>query len=144
MQRIDIYAGTDIKGPREKEGNYWYAVVLSSAPEYFVGKTEKIRATENAAVLSALAHALARIRKPCAMRIHANKHVCAAIKQHWLDKWAEDGWKTTRGTPIKNKDTWRKIAAGLAGREIIGAELLTPEEERLMIEGKCPQTRIKP
>ncbi len=71
MQRIDIYAGTDIKGPREKEGNYWYAVVLSSAPEYFVGKTEKIRATENAAVLTALAHALARIRKPCAMRIQA-------------------------------------------------------------------------
>ena len=68
MQRIDIYAGTDIKGPREKEGNYWYAVVLSSAPEYFVGKTEKIKATENAAVLTALAHALARIRKPCAMR----------------------------------------------------------------------------
>ena len=138
MQRIDVYAGSDIKGPHEKEGVTWYAVVLTSAPEYFVGKTEKIRATENTAVLTALAHALARIRKPCAMRIHANKFVCGALNQHWMDKWAADGWKTSRGAPIKNKDAWRKVAAGVSGREIIGTYVLTSEEEQKLQQGKSP------
>lgn len=35
-------------------------------------------------------------------------YVVNTINNNWIEKWALNGWRTTRGEDIKNKDLWLK------------------------------------
>lgn len=43
-----------------------------------------------------------------------SSYLVKAINQKWLDKWKENGWKTSTGTAVKNIDLWKRLDSLLA------------------------------
>lgn len=41
-------------------------------------------------------------------------YVVNAINDKWIAKWKLNGWKTTKGKDVKNKDLWEELMALLA------------------------------
>ena len=38
-------------------------------------------------------------------------YVVNAVKKEWLKKWGHNGWKTTNGDDVKNKDLWLTLTS---------------------------------
>lgn len=36
-------------------------------------------------------------------------YVVNSVKNNWLNKWQHNGWKTLKGTDVKNKDLWKEL-----------------------------------
>lgn len=30
--------------------------------------------------------------------------------QRWIDRWKKNGWRTSKGEPVKNRDLWEKLS----------------------------------
>lgn len=41
-------------------------------------------------------------------------YVVNAVKNKWIKKWGENGWKTVNREPVKNKDLWLKLVSLLS------------------------------
>ena len=39
-----------------------------------------------------------------------SKYVLDAITKRWLQLWEKNGWKTSAGTGVKNKELWMEIS----------------------------------
>jgi ribonuclease HI len=36
-------------------------------------------------------------------------YIVNCFKQKWYEKWMKNGWKTSKGTPVKNQDLWQTM-----------------------------------
>lgn len=69
------------------------------------------------AVLEGLLAAVRRIRTPCFIALHVNDAVVASMfrmKMH--EKWIANGWKTSKGDPVKEAPLWQNIIKELSDR----------------------------
>ncbi len=64
----------------------------------------------------ALIEALKVLKYPCNVSVFSDSaYVVNAFKKGWLDKWQQNGWKTTSKPPkpVENIDLWKELI-GLA------------------------------
>jgi ribonuclease HI len=62
------------------------------------------------AVLEALRLAIKVVDKDCRIELYSDSaYVVNAIKDKWIKKWQENGWKTKDRNDVKNKDLWLKL-----------------------------------
>lgn len=83
--------------------------------------TEDVENTVNAKYLLAINEALERMKTKTEIHIKFNRtgrHVYSAIKNGWLDKWEEKGWKNARGKQVKNKELWQQHRRLTRGQNI--------------------------
>ncbi len=64
------------------------------------------RTTNNRMELTAVVEALRAIKRPCRLAIHTDSRYLKDGITNWILKWKRNGWKTSTGTPVKNKDLW--------------------------------------
>lgn len=113
MKELNIYLESGIKGPRRRDGVVGYVIEW---------KTEKGPATltnfvpvedmaENRATLCGLTAALARIKENCVLNIFtSSNYLYKGFEiENRVGKWRENGWKTSQGTEVKNKDKWQEV-----------------------------------
>lgn len=117
MRRVNIYIETDNISPRAMIRKYGYVLECDvhgrPVTREGFGQAE---ATYNQAVLTALAEALARIRKPCEIHIHTrNDYVLNMIEVN-LSKWAAGGFLSSSGKPVAGKEEWEKVWELLKGQ----------------------------
>ena len=63
--------------------------------------------TNNRMELTAVTRALEQLKVPCEVTIVTDSEYLAnAFRQHWIDKWKRNGWKTASKEPVKNQDLW--------------------------------------
>ena len=62
--------------------------------------------TNNRMELTAVVEALRAIKKPCHLTIHTDSQYLKNGITVWIHLWKRNGWKTSAGTPVKNKDLW--------------------------------------
>jgi len=62
--------------------------------------------TNNRMELTAVVEALRAIKRPCHLTIHTDSRYLKDGITNWILKWKRNGWKTTTGTAVKNKDLW--------------------------------------
>lgn len=69
------------------------------------------------AVLEGLLTAVRRIRTPCFIALHVNNAVVASMfRMKMIEKWSANGWKTSKGNPVKEAPLWQTIAKELSDR----------------------------
>ena len=69
------------------------------------GHTQSAQRAEIQAAKSAIR--IARREKILGLRIHSDsQYVLHGITQDGIERWAKNGWVTTRGRPIVNKGDW--------------------------------------
>jgi ribonuclease HI len=62
--------------------------------------------TNNRMELTAVVEAIRAIKRPCYLVIHTDSRYLKDGITSWIRKWQRNGWKTSTGAPVKNKDLW--------------------------------------
>lgn len=93
----------------------WGAVFYTSAGQEVISGHE-VETTNNRMELMAFVEALKKIYrehlKGNTYELYSDSaYVVNAVNQSWVAKWSLNGWKTTKGEDIKNKDLWKRYLA---------------------------------
>ena len=116
MREVKLYTASGIRSPRAGNGTAGYIleVMTQKGPATLTKTAEILNATANQSELRILNMALARLTKKCSLTIYTESgYVAAGIEE--LARWQENGWKTSRGTDVANKEEWQKTAELLNG-----------------------------
>lgn len=116
MQHVNIYTASGIRSPRAGNGKAGYILEMKTEkePVTLTKTAEILNATANQSELRILNMALARMTKKCSLTIYTeSRYVAAGIEE--LSRWQENGWKTSRGTDVANKEEWLETAELLNG-----------------------------
>ncbi len=66
--------------------------------------------TNNRMELLGVISALETLRYPCEVVVFTDsQYIAKAINQGWLNKWQQNGWKTSNRSDVKNKDLWQEM-----------------------------------
>jgi len=66
--------------------------------------------TNNRMELMAAIKALEALKEPCEVALYSDSaYLVNAFNHHWVDKWQQNGWKTTSGKLVENKELWQKL-----------------------------------
>ena len=119
MQHVNVYTASGIRSPRAGSGTAGYVLEMETekGPATFTKTEEILNATANQSELRILNMALARLTKKCSLTIYTeSRYVAAGIEE--LSRWKENGWKTSRGTDVANKEEWQETAELLNGHAV--------------------------
>lgn len=111
MFEVHIYIETDSASPKDTEKQYGYVLECRMAS----GKIEtrqgfgKLEGTYHQITLSALSEAMKRIHKSCEITVHTENIFVANMLNQNMERWAGNGFLTSKGKPIANQDKWRDI-----------------------------------
>lgn len=102
---------------RATPSHYWARLeFLDKAGKLHEKELEADRkATQNSNVLKAMEEALISLQRPCMINIHTDSdYLCGTIRNGWLTKWQQNGWKNAKGGDVKNAKQWECIARLMA------------------------------
>lgn len=75
--------------------------------------------TNNRMEMFAAIQGLSALKQPCQVRLYSDSsYLVNAFLKGWLDKWLQNGWKTSGKQPVENQDLW-KVLLGLAKKHEI-------------------------
>lgn len=92
-----------------------WAVVFNTADRCNTIQGHEVSTTNNRMELMAVIKSLEKILKK---RVKPNTefelysdsaYVVNAINNRWIETWRRNGWKTTKGDSVKNKDLWSRF-----------------------------------
>lgn len=124
MYRIDIYleASSWYLGVKERWGGYVITYVRKNGELASVEGFEKVKGTYNHVLLHMLNLAMDRVKKPSAVHIHsANSYILDMI-DHNLPVWAEYGFQSRKGKPVKDHEEWKSLWEKKANGHIFATE----------------------
>ncbi|GAA3368028.1 ribonuclease H [Streptomyces sannanensis] len=76
------------------------------------------RATNNVAELTALERLLEAVPAGTAVEVRMDSQYAMKAVTQWLPGWKRNGWKTSGGSPVANRELVERIDVLLAGREV--------------------------
>ena len=111
MQHVNVYTVSGIRSPRPTSGTAGFILELRTekGPATLTKTAEIQDATANQSELRILNMALQRLAVSCCLTIYTESaYVAAGLNE--LTRWKRNGWKTSRGTDVANKEEWLKTA----------------------------------
>ena len=108
---VDVCIYTDGScSPNPGRGG-WAAVLLfaSSGKEVRLTGSDR-QTTNNRMELTAPLRALQSLADGCQVVLFTDSTYVQKGVTRWLDGWEANGWRTTSGQPVKNKDLWNSLA----------------------------------
>lgn len=73
------------------------------------------KATVNSNALQGVIDAVKVLNGICLLDIHIdNDYLIGVVRNSWLATWQKNGWKTAKGSKIKNLDQWKTLSGLLA------------------------------
>lgn len=110
-----------------------WAAIINLKEGYTVLKGYEINTTNNKMELMAVVKALSKIMKEPIdgfnkekdkVEIHSDSaYVVNAINDKWTVKWKLNGWKTTKGKDVKNRELWEELMSLLMAFESNGVKI---------------------
>lgn len=119
MREVNLYTASGIRSPRAANGRAGFVLEMKfeKGPATLTKTAEILNATANQSELRILIMALKRLTKKCSLTIYTeSRYVAAGLEA--LPQWQENGWKTSRGKDVANKEEWLEAAELLNGHEI--------------------------
>lgn len=114
MFEVTIYVETSFHGPAHREAvGMWLIEYIKKdgTPETRQGLVCCQKTTENALALETLVIALERLKETCVIRVNTRcEHILNAVGNFWLPQWEKNGWINAKNKPVKNVESWKKVA----------------------------------
>ena len=96
----------------------WAAILRTDGKEKELSGGEK-DTTNNRMELTAVTRALEQLKCTCEVTIVTDSEYLAnAFRQHWIDKWKRNGWKTASKELVKNQDLWVALDALISKHKV--------------------------
>lgn len=114
--KVDVYIAADDKQPTKKERRIGYLIraeVSGRTAEKY--GTKCVDATLFKGIILTIVEILDRFKRPAEITMHLeNSWIIGNLivdnnGKRVIDMWQENGWKTARGTPVKNKNEWQRL-----------------------------------
>ena len=96
----------------------WAAILRFKDTEKELSGGEEMT-TNNRMEITALTRAMEALKVPCDVTVVTDSQYLAdAFRQHWIEKWKRNGWKTASKQPVKNQDLWITLDALIAKHNV--------------------------
>ncbi|MDP6651420.1 MAG: ribonuclease HI [Gammaproteobacteria bacterium] len=95
----------------------WAAVLQHQGDETELSGTEE-NTTNNRMELTAAVRALEFLSRNSAVRLYTDSQYLRSGITTWINNWKRNGWRTSGGRPVKNKDLWQGLDEASQGHEI--------------------------
>lgn len=120
MYKVKIYIMAEPANTRKSKNRYGFLLTCRSSgkEEVRIGGGE-IEGTYHAATLQAINEALGRLRQSCEVSIHCEDRFVLNMMKHNLGRWAANGYRTSKGRPAANEDSWRECWRLTRGQKVI-------------------------
>jgi ribonuclease HI len=108
---VNIYTDGACSG---NPGPGGWAMVVIYSDDTFIDYGGEKQTTNNRMELTAIINALQYVYDRCATEwtIYSDSAYCInAINSGWIYNWIQNGWKTSKGDEVKNKDLWQEFMA---------------------------------
>ncbi len=106
-QEVEIFVdGACLGNP----GPGGYAAILRSGAHEKVVTGRERETTNNRMELMAAIEALSALRRPSKVRIYTDSRYLLDGITKWLPEWQKNGFKTSSGKPVKNRDLWERLS----------------------------------
>lgn len=107
MKEIDIYTDGACSGNPGPGG--WGVVLI-----YQENKKElsgyQPETTNNRMELFAAIQGLSALKESCVVNLYSDSsYLVNAFEKHWIEKWQQNGWKTSTKSPVENQDLWKLL-----------------------------------
>lgn len=154
MKEVCIYIATSVRGRWNRDGYVGYCLEYykdgCKYPRTLTDYERVENMNENRAEIEALIRAFSRMREKCVLSIYTdNEYLFKGFAGDGnVEKWIRNGWKTSKGTEVKNRDKWQELVRLLQGnlytfylREtnayagMLTAELQQLEDGQITLEG---------
>ena len=106
MKHVSIFTDGSCSG---NPGPGGYAVIIEEGGirrELTGGESQT---TNNRMELRAVIEGLAALDEPSLVRVVTDSRYVANGMKSWIYTWRRKGWKTSAGTPVKNRDLWERL-----------------------------------
>ena len=106
MKKVSIFTDGSCSG---NPGPGGYAVIIEEdgiRRELTGGESQT---TNNRMELRAVIEGLAALDEPSLVRVVTDSRYVANGMKSWIYTWRRKGWKTSAGTPVKNRDLWERL-----------------------------------
>ena len=116
IKQVKIYTdGSCSKNPNCPGG--YAAIILNDEKTIVYGHS--LNTTNNRMELAAVIEGLKRLDESCSVDIYSDsKYIVNAFNECWLDNWIKNGWRTSSGSDVKNKDLWR-ILVDITNKHVV-------------------------
>lgn len=121
MKEVSIYIATSIRGRWNRDGYIGYCMEYykegSKYPSTLTDYERVEDLNENRAEQEALIRAISRMKEKCILSVYTESEYLyrGFAEDANIEKWIKAGWKTTRGTEVKNRDKWQELIRLLQG-----------------------------
>ena len=60
--------------------------------------------------LQAVIQGLKALNRPCKVKVYSDSaYFINALEKKWYVNWRKNGWKNSKGEPVKNRDLWEAL-----------------------------------
>ena len=70
--------------------------------------------TNNRMELQAVLAGLRALTRPCQVTLITDSQLVAKGITEWVARWQQNGWRTTKRTPVEHQDLWEALLKALA------------------------------
>ena len=106
-QKVEIYTDGACSGNPGPGG--WGAILLYGTNTMELSGANP-RTTNNRMELTGPIEALGKLKFSCDVTLYSDSaYVINAFRQHWLEGWQRNGWKTASKKPVENQDLWQAL-----------------------------------
>ena len=54
--------------------------------------------------------ALEALKRPCTVELYSDSaYLINAFTQGWITKWRHNGWRTSKKSPVENRELWLRL-----------------------------------
>ena len=122
MRRVNIYAETYTCAFKRTRRVMGYVLELVDIEGNTVTTTDEWdvqESTWNEGVLKAFIRGMSRLNRPCELHMYTQNKVILDLIENNLEGWIKNGFKNSKGQPIKNAQLWEQMAAACRGHLIM-------------------------
>lgn len=106
---------------RASTSNYWAKLEFQDKSgtlhQREIGEDRK--STINSNLLEALLKAVSILNRTCMLDIYTDSdYIKSAFRRGWLKDWESNGWKTAKGTEVKNWYQWQQLSKVISGHSV--------------------------
>ena len=106
MKRVEIFADGACKGNPGAGG--WGAIIRTSDATLEIFGAER-QTTNNRMELTAVIEGFLRLQEPSCVVVTTDSRYVQQGMSEWLSGWMANGWRTSNGKAVKNRDLWEKL-----------------------------------